>query len=143
MSKILAIIDFFPPWHRPLNRLRWSSRLKMKSRLISPAGINPTSGLISSGQARLLKQSRSWLVWSESVDKVSCNWLRGCHDWLQSAPDSSVQSFVSMSCCSNVRVGWKRAKNHWTWQLIVFCSQVEHFYNPQQIVFRHIENGKQ
>lgn len=75
---------FFPLWRRLLNRPRWFSRLKMKSRLIGPAGINPTYGLISSGQTGLLTPSCSWLVWFELVDKVSGNLLRACHDGLQS-----------------------------------------------------------
>lgn len=86
MSKLLAKIYsfFFPLWRRLLNRPRWFSRLKMKSRLIGPAGINPTYGLISSGQTGLLTPSCSWLVWFELVDKVSGNLLRACHDGLQS-----------------------------------------------------------
>lgn len=119
MSKLLSKIDS-PTDRDLLNRRRWSCRLEMKSRLIAPAGINPTSGLISSGQARLPKQSRCWLVWSEPVDKVSCNRPWGCHDWLQSSPDSSGQSFVSVR---NVRVSWKRAKNKREWHLIVLCWQ--------------------
>lgn len=137
MSKLLAKIDsfFFPLWRRLLNRPRWFSRLKMKSRLIGPAGINPTYGLISSGQTGLLTPScfdSSLLTRSA----VTC-WERVMTD-CKVAPDASVQSYVSMSCCKNVSLFCKRTKgknnydfNH-IWRSFVgkqkHTSLLLHFY---------------